>query len=91
MNKFKKLLFLASIFSLPLFSQQKENKDNVFQVKNPDYKLSPYTGMTKQHWKDAALYLLEGAFSYVHTLDDPMKFPKQPGQSYPLDETRVPT
>lgn len=91
MNKFKKLLFLASIFSLPLFSQQKENKDNVFQVKNPDYKLSPYTGMTKQHWKDAALYLLEGAFSYVHTLDDPMKFPKQPGKSYPLDEKRVPT
>ena len=47
--------------------------------------------MTKQHWKDAALYLLEGAFSYVHTLDDPMKFPKQEGKSYPINETQIPT
>ena len=47
--------------------------------------------MTKQHWKDAALYLLQGAFSYIHTLDDPMKFPKQPGVSYPKEEWKVPT
>src|SRR5688572_11754263 len=91
MNKFKKLLFLASIFSLPLFSQQKESTATIFQIKNPNYNLSPYTGMTKQHWKDAALYILEGAFGYIHNLDDPMKFPKQPGKSYPLDEGRVPT
>jgi hypothetical protein len=86
-----KILLLVTMFSVSLFSQQKESKDNVFQVKNPDYKLSPYTGMTKQHWKEAALYLLEGAFSYVHNLDDPMKFPKQAGKSYPQDENRVPT
>ncbi|WP_262487481.1 DUF2264 domain-containing protein [Formosa haliotis] len=73
------------------FSQEKSKDDEVFQIKNPDYQLSPKTGMTKQHWKDAALYLLEGAFSYIHTLDDPMKFPKQPGKSYPHDEARVPT
>ncbi len=36
------------------------------------------------------MYLLEGAFSYVHSLDDPMKFPKQPGKSYPLDEGQIP-
>ena len=91
MNQLKMLLFLACIFSVSLFSQQKENTSNVFQIKNPDYKISPYTGMTKQHWKDAALYLLEGAFSYVHTLDDPMKFPKQEGKSYPVNETQIPT
>ena len=34
---------------------------------------------------DAATYLLDGAFSYIHTLDDPMRFPKQPGKSYPTD------
>ncbi|KJD34820.1 hypothetical protein PK35_02605 [Tamlana nanhaiensis] len=62
-----------------------------FQINNPDYKLSPHTGMTKQHWEDAAMYLLKGAFSYINTLDDPMKFPKQPGKSYPHDEGRVPT
>ena len=91
MNQLKMLLFLACVFSVSLFSQQKENTSNVFQIKNPDYKISPYTGMTKQHWKDAALYLLEGAFSYVHTLDDPMKFPKQEGKSYPVNETQIPT
>lgn len=47
--------------------------------------MSPLTGMTRQHWMDAATYLLDGAFSYIHTLDDPMRFPKQPGKSYPTD------
>lgn len=68
-----------------------ETSNKTFEIVNPDYQLSPYTGMTKQHWKDAALYLLEGAFGYVNSLDDPMKFPKQPGKSYPHDERRVPT
>ncbi|RZK61330.1 MAG: DUF2264 domain-containing protein [Hymenobacter sp.] len=62
-----------------------------FAVKNPDKKLSPYTGLTRRHWQDAARYLLGGAFSYVHQLDDPMQFPKQPGKSYPRSESQVPT
>lgn len=86
-----KVLLLTTMFSLSLFSQQKEDVNTVFQINNPDYKLSPHTGMTKQHWKEAALYLLKGAFSYIHNLDDPMKFPKQPGVSYPKDEAKVPT
>nr|WP_288833923.1 DUF2264 domain-containing protein [uncultured Flavobacterium sp.] len=84
---------------LPVWAQQSENKkaleksnsNSVFEIKNPDFKLSPETGMTKQHWKDAAMYLLEGAFGYIHSLDDPMKFPKQEGKSYPQDEAKVPT
>ena len=68
-----------------------QTSQNIFQVEKPDYKLSPYTGMTRQHWKDAALYLLKGAFSYIHTLDDPMKFPKQEGKSYPRTPEQVPT
>ncbi len=63
----------------------------LFEVKNPDKKLSPYTGMTRKHWQDAARYLLSGAFSYVRTLDDPMQFPKQPGKSYPRTASQVPT
>ncbi len=63
----------------------------LFEVKNPDKKLSPYTGLTRRHWQDAARYLLSGAFSYVRTLDDPMQFPKQPGKSYPRSESQVPT
>jgi len=79
-------LILAFLFCTKLFSQ-----DKTFQIINPDYGLSPYTGMTKQHWKDAAMYLLEGAFSYIDNLDSPMKFPKQPGKSYPHNESQVPT
>lgn len=64
---------------------------NVFHVSKPDYKKSPYTGMTRKHWKDAALYLLQGAFGYIHHIDDPMKFPKQPGKSYPRTALQIPT
>lgn len=70
-----------------------ETKGNhtVFRVDNPDRVTSPFTGMTRKHWKDAAIYLLEGAFSYVHTMDDPMRFPKQPGKSYPRNPGQLPT
>jgi len=64
---------------------------SVFQLDRPDYTLSPFTGMTRKHWYDAARYILEGAFGYIHTMDDPMKFPKQPGKSYPQDSSKVPT
>jgi len=67
------------------------SKQQIFQLDQPDYKLSPFTGMTRQHWKDAALYLLKGAFSYIHNLDDPMKFPKQVGVSYPRNDEQIPT
>jgi len=90
----KTSFLLLLLITLPVWSQQgtpNSSDNNIFKINNPDYKLSPHTGMTKQHWKDAALYLLKGAFSYIHTLDDPMKFPKQPGVSYPKDEAKVPT
>ena len=93
----KQILIRSIILLSFVLSAQESVKDvgldsnNVFQIVNPDYKRSPYTGMTKQHWKDAAMYLLEGAFSYVHSLDDPMQFPKQEGKSYPVNESQVPT
>jgi hypothetical protein len=82
------------IFSLQLSAaENKSTKDGktVFQIQNPDFTLSPKSGMTRQHWKDAALYMLKGAFGYIHNLDDPMKFPKQEGKSYPRNEGQVPT
>jgi hypothetical protein len=81
-RSFIALLFFFVSFGNPINAQE---KSNVFTIKNPDYKISPHTGMTREHWKDAGLYLLEGAFSYVNKLDDPMKFPKQAGKSYPKD------
>jgi hypothetical protein len=68
-----------------------KRKPQVFQMNRPDYQLSPYSGMTRKHWKDAALYLLQGAFSYIHQIDDPMKFPKLPGKSYPQKDSQLPT
>ncbi len=47
--------------------------------------------MNRSHWFDAAEYLLEGAFSYINTLNDPMKFPKQHDKTYPHSEDQVPT
>mgnify|MGYP001047296031 FL=1 len=81
-------LFVAASYTLTAVSRE----DNpVFKVRNPDYKLSPLSGMTRSNWVDAAEYLLDGAFSYIHTLDDPMKFPKQLEKTYPKNEGQVPT
>ena len=80
------LLLLTLSVSLEMnASSPQAKKNSVFHLVKPDYQLSPLTGMTRQHWMDAATYLLDGAFSYIHTLDDPMRFPKQPGKSYPTD------
>lgn len=73
------------------FGQSVVAEKSVFKVQHPDYGKSPFTGMTRQHWKDAALYVLQGAFSYVHSMDDPMQFPKQQGKSYPQNQGQVPT
>lgn len=75
------------MFILPLYGQEKEKK--VFEVKNPDYTLSPYTGMTRDHWIQAAEYILEGAFGYIKNLDDQMYFPKQLDKTYPRGKNDV--
>jgi uncharacterized membrane protein YraQ (UPF0718 family) len=36
-----------------------------FEVENPDFEKSPFTGMTKQHYIEMAKYLLERAFTQV--------------------------
>ncbi|MDF7822757.1 DUF2264 domain-containing protein [Pontiellaceae bacterium B12227] len=54
-----------------------------YQIQNPDYTLSPETGMTRQHWIDAGTYLLEGIFKHIPTMDDPIVLPKQSDVIYP--------
>ncbi len=56
---------------------------NAFEVKNPDFELSPFTGMTKKHYVELAKYLLTRAFSHVDSLDMPLTFPTVPGHTYP--------
>ena len=43
--------------------------EQTFTLKQPDFRLSPYTGMTRQSWIEAAEYLLDGAFTYIRTPD----------------------
>ena len=54
-----------------------------FEIVNPDFGLSPFTGMTKQHYIEMAKYLLERAFTHVKSVDDPISFPVVPGKTYP--------
>ncbi len=54
-----------------------------YQVSNPDYNLSPYTGMSRQHYIECAKYVLERAFRHVDKLETPMTFPSVPGKTYP--------
>ena len=54
-----------------------------FEVQNPNFNLSPHTGMTKQHYVELATYLLERAFNHVDSINTPLSFPKVPGNTYP--------
>jgi hypothetical protein len=56
---------------------------NAFEVRNPDYRNSPYTGMTKKHYIECAKYLLERAFRNIDSIEDPLSFPIVPGKTYP--------
>jgi hypothetical protein len=55
-----------------------------FEPENPDFKTSPFTGLTRQHYIDSARYVLERAFKHVKSFDQPIIFPTIPGsKSYP--------
>jgi len=54
-----------------------------FEVEDPDFILSPFTGMTKQHYIQCAKYILTRAFSHVRSMEDPITFPRVPGKTYP--------
>jgi hypothetical protein len=54
-----------------------------FEVFDPDFALSPMTGMTRAHYIDCAKYILERAFMHVKSFDSPIVFPTVPGKSYP--------
>lgn len=56
---------------------------NAFKVKDPDFELSPFTGMTKQHYIDLAKYMLERAFTHIDSIETPLNFPIIPGKTYP--------
>jgi len=48
---------------LPVEYTQTVNGHSIFKVDKPDYTKSPYIGVTRNHWKEAAMHLLYGTFS----------------------------
>lgn len=56
---------------------------NAYEVHNPDFNLSPETGMTKKHYVECAKYILTRAFKHVKSFEDTIVFPLVPGKSYP--------
>ncbi|MBQ9928283.1 MAG: DUF2264 domain-containing protein [Lachnospiraceae bacterium] len=49
----------------------------VFRPKTLDYELSPYTGLTRESWLEAAEYMLTGIFQNIKTMDDPVVMPRK--------------
>jgi hypothetical protein len=57
---------------------------NAYKPTRPDFETSPHTGMTRQHYIEAASHVLERAFQYVDSFETPIVFPLIPGsKSYP--------
>ncbi|MCR5724707.1 MAG: DUF2264 domain-containing protein [Treponema sp.] len=48
----------------------------VYSIENPDFTLSPCTGMTRKHWILAAKHLLSGIFSHIKTFESPVIMPR---------------
>ncbi len=49
----------------------------IFQPKYMDYSLSPYTGLTRESWLEAAEYMLTGIFQHVKDFQDPVVMPRK--------------
>lgn len=59
-----------------------------FEPENLDFEKSPYTGLTRKHWIDAAKYMLDGIFQHIETMDDPVIVPRYETKiTYPNDHT----
>lgn len=48
-----------------------------FEPENLDYNLSPYTGLKREHWIEAGIYLLKGVFENIKDFNDPVIVPRK--------------
>ncbi|WP_029232375.1 DUF2264 domain-containing protein [Butyrivibrio sp. VCB2006] len=48
----------------------------VFKPQTTDFELSPYTGLNRQSWIEAAEYLLGGIFGNIKDIEDPVVMPR---------------
>lgn len=49
---------------------------NTFTPTHLDFKLSPYTGVTRETWCEAAEYMLKGIFNNISSFDKPVIMPR---------------
>jgi hypothetical protein len=54
-----------------------------FEVQDPDFELSPHTGMVRSHYVDCAKYVLGRAFKHLQSMEVPLSFPVPAGKTYP--------
>ena len=48
-----------------------------FIPETTDYTLSPYTGLTRESWIEAAVYVLNGIFTNIKSFEDPVVMPRK--------------
>lgn len=62
----------------------------IFKPTKPDFTVSPYTGLDREGWLEAAEYLLRGIFQNIAHFDDPVVMPRKETKiSYPHSEDDV--
>ena len=61
-----------------------------FKPASLDYRISPYTGLTRESWLEAAQFLLQGVFENIADFDAPVVMPRKETKiSYPHSEDSV--
>ena len=48
-----------------------------FKPETLDYQLSPYTGLTRQSWIEAGIYLMKGIFQHIEDFEAPIVMPRK--------------
>ena len=48
-----------------------------FKATHTDFVKSPFTGLTRESWKDAGKYLLKGIFDNLSSIDEPLVMPRK--------------
>lgn len=56
----------------------------IFNPSSTDKILSPYTGLTRESWIEAGIYILEGCFNNIKSINEPVVMPRKDTEvSYP--------
>lgn len=61
----------------------------IFEPKFLDYELSPYTGLTRESWIEAAKYILTGIFQHIPNIHAPVVMPRKETEvTYPHKDAK---